>query len=67
MEKKKHKIANREETAFVTPIFFGFLMITRANFTKYENFERFHRGKMKKIKNKAKLSLTSAFLCGALA
>ena len=41
-------------------------MIGKTNFTNCENFERFHRSKLKKIEGKAKLSLASASLCGAL-
>ena len=36
-------------------------------FTNYENFERFHRNKSKKIKDKAKLLMASASLRGVLA
>ena len=56
-----------EETAFVTPIFFGFRMIGRTDFIYCENFKRFHRSKLKKIKIKAKLPLVNASLCGVLA
>ena len=41
-----HKIANSEETAFVTSLFSNFLMIGRTNFTICEHFERFHRSKL---------------------
>ena len=34
-------------------------MIGRINFTKCENFERFHRRRVDKIKGEAKLSLVS--------
>ena len=47
---------------------FGLLNDRQDNFHKYcENFERFHRSKLKKIKGKAKISLASASLRGALA
>ena len=42
-------------------------MIGRKHFTNCETFGRFHERKLKKIKGKAKLSLASASLLGALA
>ena len=42
-------------------------MIGSTNLKNWENFEIFHRSKLKKIKGKAKLSLASASLRGASA
>ena len=49
------------------PHIFRFRMIGRADFTCCENFKRFHRSKLKKIKIKAELPLVNASLCGVLA
>ena len=47
----KDKFAKSEETAFVTPIFFGFRMIGRADFTYYENFKKFAPKQIEEIQS----------------
>ena len=64
IEAENTYLQKNEETAFVTPIFWGFRIIGRNDFTYCENFERFHQRKLKKIKIKAKLLLVSTSLCG---
>ena len=55
LKEENQKIANSKGTALETPTFLsGFEMNGKKIFINYEDFERFYRSKLKKIKGKAK-------------